>query len=654
VNEPLVVSLAILKVNWDRGQDYVANYVPFVGECLRKAPQDEISLADLQAALKTEFGLGIPQNTLRTVLRRAVKAGYVTQTAGIYRRNMANLAKLDLGNVRAQILRECEALLDKLIAFCESRHKVVWPRQEAEAAILSYLQEHSTPILASVVDGLPIPPATGASKRADFLVNAFIADLFEHDPEGFEFLEALVKGSLLANAMFFADIGGVPRRFDRVDILFDTAFLLRALGFVGERMQAPCRELIELVYEQNGTPKCFEHTFHEMLRVLGAAAQAVLNPQSLRAAHGDVIEYFITTRSSASDIELMIARLEKSLRAIRVQVRPLPAHTLPLGVDETKLEGILQDEVRYRKDEALRHDLDAVTAVFRLRHGEFPIHVEACYALFITTNRSLARASARFLKEEYSEEYTDHPPYPVPPCMLDEFFTNLVWLKQPFRAPDLPRKRILADCFAALNPSDQLWRRYLQQIDALERRGDISGGDYALLRFSTVARSAVMDATLGDPDAFTEGTVQDVLEAAQAAARAETEVALRAEKERREEAERRVAAAEATLTAREQRQASRFRDIGAVVGRSSAQILMYGATVVLAVGVYLTLPRPFPPIPPAWQRLVAPAILLLLSAVGALTIANLALGTTLRSLLRRLEVSISRWVEQALARIVGR
>ena len=45
MNEPLVASLAILKVNWDRGQDYVANYVPFVAECLRKAPHDEISLA---------------------------------------------------------------------------------------------------------------------------------------------------------------------------------------------------------------------------------------------------------------------------------------------------------------------------------------------------------------------------------------------------------------------------------------------------------------------------------------------------------------------------------------------------------------------------------------------------------------------------------
>ncbi len=653
MNEPLVISLAILKVNWDRGQDYIANYVPFVGECLRKAPQDEVSLADLQTALELEFGLKIPQHTLKTVLKRCVKAGYVTVTSGIYRRNTASLANINLAAVRGDILRQCEALIDKLLAFCNNRHKVTWSREEAETAILSYLQEHSTRILASAVEGQPLPAPTGSSKRADFLVNAFIADLFQHDPEGFQFLETLVKGSMLANAMFFADIGGVGRKFHRVEVLFDTAFLLRALGLLGEGMQGPCRELIELVYEQNGTPRCFEHTFHEMLRVLGAAARALLNRANLRATYGDVIEYFLRTGSSSSDVELMIARLEKSLRALRVQVRPLPPHTMPLGVDEMKLRGILQQEVHYRNEEALHHDLDAVTAVFRLRHGEFPVHIESCDALFVTTNSLLATASVRFLKEEYAEEYGGEPPHPIAPCMQDHLFTNLVWLKQPFRAPDLPRKRILADCYAALNPSDQLWKRYLQEIDSLQKKGNISDGDYALLRFSTVARSAVMDATFGDPDAFSEGTVQEVLEAAQAAARAETEAALRAEKDQREDAERRVASAEARLHEREQRQAYRFRDIGARVGRSIAHVLLYGGTGLLALGVYLTLPRPWPPIPARWERLATPAILLVLFGVGVLTIANLAFGTTLRSLLRRVEVSISRSVEHSLARIAG-
>src|SRR5437899_4217755 len=259
--ERLVTSLAILKVNWDKGRDYIANYVPFVAECLRKAPHPEVSLADLQAAVSAEFGLKIPLGALKTVLRRAAKIGLVTPTEGIYRRNDAALAELDLAPVRDDMLRRYEALIAKLIDFCASGYDVRWSPEDAEAAILAYLQEHSAAILASAVGGEPVPVATESLKHADFLVNAFIAHLDKSDPDGFDFLETIVKGSMLANVMFFPDLGGIPRRFDEVDVFFDTAFLLRALGLEGESRRAPCRELISLVYEQNGAPRCFDHTF---------------------------------------------------------------------------------------------------------------------------------------------------------------------------------------------------------------------------------------------------------------------------------------------------------------------------------------------------------------------------------------------------------
>ncbi len=56
-----IPSLAILKVNWDRGVDYIDNFVPFVAECLRGAPEPEVSMAYLQKAMIDSFGLRIPQ-----------------------------------------------------------------------------------------------------------------------------------------------------------------------------------------------------------------------------------------------------------------------------------------------------------------------------------------------------------------------------------------------------------------------------------------------------------------------------------------------------------------------------------------------------------------------------------------------------------------
>ncbi len=152
--EHALTSLAILKVNWDRkGADYIENFVPFVAECLKLAPQAEVSLPELQSTIKDTFDLAVPQGALRTILHRAVRHGYVQQTDRIYRRNDTALATLDFAKVRNDVLRQHEALIDKLTSFCQSQHGTDWSHEEAEAAILSYLQRRSMPILAAAVEG---------------------------------------------------------------------------------------------------------------------------------------------------------------------------------------------------------------------------------------------------------------------------------------------------------------------------------------------------------------------------------------------------------------------------------------------------------------------------------------------------------------------
>ena len=73
--QSVIPSLAILKVNWDEGRDYIENFVPFVAECIRMAPQPEISVGDLQAAVRDTFGINIPQGALQIILGRAARHG---------------------------------------------------------------------------------------------------------------------------------------------------------------------------------------------------------------------------------------------------------------------------------------------------------------------------------------------------------------------------------------------------------------------------------------------------------------------------------------------------------------------------------------------------------------------------------------------------
>ena len=154
-----------------------------------------------------------------------------------------------------------------------------------------------------------------------------------------------------------------------------------------------------------------------------------------------------------------------------------------------------------------------------------------------------------------------------------------------------------------------------------------------------------MDVTLGDPDVFTEGTVEEVLEKARAAARAETEAALRAEREKRLEAERRAADAEA----RREAQRDRFRSIGTRGGYWIARIILVIVIVLLALMIYLTLPKPFPDLPGEWRRFLHLPCLFIL---GIFSIANLTFGTSFISHITELETRASRLIEQTLIRVV--
>jgi hypothetical protein len=650
MHRTVIASLAILKVNWDAGGDYIENFVPFVAECLRTAAQPEVSWADLQRAVTEDFGLSIPQGALSTILRRAARRGYVQRTQGIWRRNDQALAKVGLTRARDDAVRKYEGLIAKLTGFCRERFGVEWSPEEAGAALLAYLEQGATGILAAAVNGRLVPPPKRSIPHAEFLVGAFVTEMCERDPEGFDFLETIAKGSMLASVLLFPDLGAVERHFERVEVYFDTGFVLQALGLQGESRAAPRRELLDLLYEQNASLRVFEHTLDEIRNVLNAAAHALRNRDNLRRAYGPTLQYFIDLRYSASDVDLISARLEKSLRAHRIGVKPKPPHTERLGVDEVKLEAVLREEVGYHREDTLHNDVDSLTAIHRLRGGELHWYVESCRALFVTTNHSLARASARFLREEWTR-YQDGM---APHCLLDHVFTTLVWLKKPLKARDLPRKRVIADCYAAMNPPTSLWKRYLEEIDQLEKQGDISEEDYHLLRYSVAAKNALMDRTFGAADAFAEGTVAEVLAAAEAATRAQTEAVLRAEVAAREaverkaaDAERQAAEAASRFEARRQAQLDRVRSVGTTAGRWVARVASVIALGLVTLAAYLALL--LPDLPGGWWTPVVTAL-----AVGfvALGIANLAFGATISSITRGLEVAVSGLIERTLVRLI--
>ena len=118
----------------------------------------------------------------------------------------------------------------------------------------------------------------------------------------------------------------------------------------------------------------------------------------------------------------------------------------------------------------------------------------------------------------------------------------LAWLKNPTAAPRLPRLEVIADAYAALNPSDELWRKYSAEIERLRDAGDLGPEDFYVLRVSVEARRELMVSTYGDGDELDSERIGDILRRAHEHAQTELREVL--EEERSAHAESAEQAAE--------------------------------------------------------------------------------------------------------------
>ena len=632
---PTISSLALLKVSYDQqGKAYFENFVPMVAECLRRSPGDLVSLQDLQSDLRERFGLSLPQNALRTVLKRAKKYEYVLVENGAYYRNEEKLERLNFRGEQQRVMQEHESLIKEFVEFCSRHLSAELSPEDADAALQSYLEENQLQLVNAVTHGTVVPPSGRSVKNFRYLVSSFVRHLQETHSAALGYLETVVKGHMLADAIFLPDPGNAARKFRDTEVYFDTPFLLNALGYGGEAQREPCVELLELFYEMGADLRCFAHTRDEIRGVLEAFANQLQTEDTGVTPGPDVLRNFRSIGYSKTDVMMLSNDLEKDLKALRIRVVDKPSHSeYEYQVDEDALCEILEEGVDYSRPQQISRDVDSISAIMRLRRGRRPpVRIEESGALFVTTNSALVGVVQRHFSD--GSKASD-----VSPCLTDYTLTNLLWLKKPTSAPDLPRKRIIADCYAATRPTERLWRLYLEEIDRLKQKDGLTPDEYYLLRYSIATESALMEITMGEVEGFTQGTVPEILERvlsnieAKKQAEVDTERAVREATEGELEALRRRDDRRRTrIKARAQRYASRT-----VLGIKISLIVVLALATVYSFGWGL----PFVNIPGESYLAIIPLLILL-----AFSIANFWNGTSIKDIGRRCEVALVKQIER--------
>lgn len=509
--EHVIASLAILTVNWDedRDNDYLRPFVEMLAEVIYGNDEQVLTVGVLQQQYQDYFGLKLPAGVIRNLLGRLEKLKYVQRRNGHYMPDPKRLARRSFQEKRQEMLGRFDSLISSMIDYCAEKFDTKLPHSEAERYLESFLADHQSELLYALISNTqPIVPLNSTRNPSQkYMTGSFISEIARSKSKEFDYLEQVLKGMMLANVLYLPDNRRIKRRWTTA-IYFDTPFLVEALGFQGDTKKELRLELLRGLRGTAAKLRCFTHNLHEVKNILYVCLN-ILERGKLSEAYGPMaatVDYIVEEGITPAQLYLYIVRIQDELGELGIDVYDKPEYKEEYGIDEDRLEEILLDSYSGNGSDDKRlqrkNDIDSVASIHRLRKANSYTNIEDCKAIFVTHNVALLKASHEVFGERAGE---------ITHCITDFTLSNLLWLLSPDILPSMPRKLIIADAYAATLPDSRLWNKYIRRIEKLKNRRTIQAEDYYAYRFTQEARASLMEITRGSGEAFTDGTVQEVL-----------------------------------------------------------------------------------------------------------------------------------------------
>jgi hypothetical protein len=534
-----IISLAMIKVSWDHlKKDYIENFIPFIATLVKKKDYETIKVVQVCADFKEEFGLIIPYHPMVTILNRARRRKILKKQRDSYIPIKDTILRWDFTDISKKQERKHEKVINEFIDFSKDKYNVDLDREEAETIFISFLKRYDLDILFASQEKSVLPEVK-QSKRDQFLVSNFIKYAYKAEPEYFRFLADIAIGHILAsNLLYGSEFKKFEAKFRNLNLYFDTGFILRLLGGEGEEREWIYTDLLKKLSDQRARFFIFAHTYDEIMGTLENCLKWVedINYDPSRAT--PILKYFIEKGCTQSDVQRFIVTLDNSLMEhnIRKTAPPNLADYNKYQIDEESLRTCIINTYtesnpffnEWEKDIVMRRDIRSLSTVNKLRKGKEPKSIKQAMHIFITTNGSLAYANRKFEVSERGERFF------IPACLTDVFIGTLLWLDSPAQVVALNEKKIIADCYAALQPNKVLIKKFVKEVEKLKNEQKVLPEECYLLRCSIVARELLTEKTMGDPENFTENTTLEILEELEGRIKKEEEQKYLKEKEKNE------------------------------------------------------------------------------------------------------------------------
>lgn len=510
-NPKTLTSIATLEALWEIKQSDMLDLItPFVkcGIVHTTAINDIIDTAKVAAFVKVEFGYKeFPESIIFKVLKRHSHM-MVRKENGQYRYVVSldnDVEKFD--RRRTECKKRIDTIAGILATYLSAhcKHKHSFTPKEAEDALQSFFEQYGLFIGAN-------PQALESISPQKYETDYYIAQfIFEHEKNGskeYDYIIDLVKGYFLSTVIYLQPDNGniLTASYKDVSFYYDTPFLIQLLGYQSRQEQDSAMELHQLLRRQAGSFFYFPQTEDEILSILTAYQHSLVNRNSSKTLEGlDRLEY------GTDSVERLKQTFPARLASPKYGILRSPLPPYPQRADgSVDVEcGLISDEavkdyvlksIGHYKPESLDADVSSVTAIDRLRPRVAVQNIEACKAVFVTTNSDFANAFNTFYEKNILSNT-------FPLVITSADLAAIVWVKCAAFDNKIPARQLLSNAYMAMQPLPQLMEKFRAIVSQLQYEGEITSDEAFILRTNKYIIKELNLSALGNVESVTDGLV---------------------------------------------------------------------------------------------------------------------------------------------------
>lgn len=472
----LIYTYSLVKTLYEQGKDYIDSFWPFV---LKIMPRDKTlrNLNFIQKEVKENFGLDIPEHSLKIIITRAKRKDYMIQQKRQFRLTDQGDNYLNSLEPESEVERRINELVEDIKNYLNEQLRLSLTSNETYDVVLFFIHKNIDSLVeffnpdSSIIQLNISRPKT--NKYDVVMVNYFeIAK--QRKPHLYNTLTDIVYGSVISTTASNRNIAEMNKKFERTQIFLDSNYLFSILELHFPEFNKPAKELFDLLKLYKFELRAFDFTIDEMVGVL----RNYFREQHLYIPGVRVSSIYSNLKSrglTIEDVREFIAKIESKVLELGIKIEPT---SIDLKDYKPPKEEYRSELSQYKRDQNLQgqnHDLAAVEKIRGIRRSP-KREIESSKALFLTSDLKLSRFD--FLEMGHREKAT------VCEVIPDKLLTNILWLKNPSVVKDAPLKSIIAVHSREMFIDRKIWRRFCETITKLKEDASINDKDVSMLFYN--------------------------------------------------------------------------------------------------------------------------------------------------------------------------